>query len=84
MKTQSSHRTPLLLAVTLLLAGPTLARPQDSGSFTPLFNGHDLSGWVPVNTALETWQVRDGMIVCSAGRSKGDAAQFGTVDTEMS
>lgn len=70
MKTQSSHQTPLLLAVTLLLAGPTLARPQDSDSFTALFNGHDLSGWVPVNTAPETWQVRDGMIVCS-GKPRG-------------
>src|SRR5262249_14174526 len=28
-----------------------------------LFNGKDLSGWVNVNGAPDTWQVRDGMIV---------------------
>ena len=33
--------------------------------FRPLFNGKDLSGWVPVNTAPSTWSVRDGMIICS-------------------
>jgi hypothetical protein len=31
----------------------------------PLFNGKDLSGWVNVNCAPDTWQVRDGLIVCS-------------------
>src|SRR5438132_3345225 len=31
----------------------------------PLFNGKDLSGWVNVNGAPDTWEVRDGMIVCS-------------------
>jgi hypothetical protein len=30
-----------------------------------LFNGKDLAGWVNVNGAPDTWQVRDGMIVCS-------------------
>jgi hypothetical protein len=38
---------------------------QDSEDFLPLFNGQDLSGWVNVNCAPETWTVRDGMIVCS-------------------
>ncbi|MDZ7374000.1 MAG: DUF1080 domain-containing protein [candidate division KSB1 bacterium] len=33
--------------------------------FRPLFNGRDLSGWVNVNGAPETWTVREGMIVCS-------------------
>jgi hypothetical protein len=32
---------------------------------TPLFNGRDLSGWVNVNCAPDTWTVRDGMIHCS-------------------
>ncbi|MGZ3432868.1 MAG: hypothetical protein ACXVA7_13850, partial [Isosphaeraceae bacterium] len=27
------------------------------------FNGKDLSGWVPVNVAPETFSVRDGLIV---------------------
>lgn len=31
--------------------------------FVPLFNGKDLSGWVPCNIAPETFVARDGMIV---------------------
>ena len=34
-------------------------------SFTPLFNGENLDGWVIVNGAKSTWTVRDDMIVCS-------------------
>ncbi|SVC69591.1 uncharacterized protein METZ01_LOCUS322445, partial [marine metagenome] len=30
-----------------------------------MFNGKDLGGWVPVNTAPSTWSVRDRMIICS-------------------
>lgn len=33
-----------------------------TGRPRPLFNGRDLSGWVNVNGAADTWQVRDGMI----------------------
>ena len=32
---------------------------------TPLFNGKDLSGWVLVNTPLQTWSVRDGVLLCT-------------------
>lgn len=28
------------------------------------FNGKDLTGWVNVNTAPDTWTVRDGMLIC--------------------
>ena len=31
--------------------------------FAPLFNGKDLSGWVPCNIAPESFFVRDGMLV---------------------
>ncbi len=31
--------------------------------FNSLFNGKDLTGWVPVNVAPDTFSVRDGMIV---------------------
>ncbi len=34
-------------------------------AFRELFNGSDLSGWVDVNTSLDTWTVRDGLLVCS-------------------
>ena len=36
----------------------------------PLFNGKDLSGWVPVNVAPNTFTVRDGMII-STGKPTG-------------
>ena len=35
------------------------------GQFVSLFNGKNLDGWVNVNCALETWTVRDDMIVCT-------------------
>jgi len=34
-------------------------------TFTPLFNGRDLTGWVDVNTSPDTWSVKDGLLVCS-------------------
>ena len=34
-------------------------------SFVPLFNQRDLTGWVNVNCASNTFSVRDGMIVCT-------------------
>jgi hypothetical protein len=42
--------------------------PDDG--FRPMFNGKDLSGWVPVNVAPETFSVRDGMVV-STGHPTG-------------
>jgi hypothetical protein len=33
--------------------------------FTALFNGKDLTGWVPVNVAPDTYTVKDGMVVIS-------------------
>ncbi len=38
---------------------------DDSAEFRPLFNGKDLSGWKPINTAPSTWSVKDNMLVCS-------------------
>ncbi len=37
-------------------------KPEDRG-FYPLFNGKDLSGWVPCNIAPETFAARDGMLI---------------------
>ena len=51
------------LSVTAVLFVTAAARAQEDG-FTPLFNGKDLSGWVPVNVAPKTFTVRDNMIVC--------------------
>ena len=33
--------------------------------FRELFNGTDLRGWINVNTAEDTWTVREGTLVCS-------------------
>lgn len=65
--------TRALAAVALLALAPlaTAAQPARTEhltadpAFSPLFNGTDLTGWIPVNTGPGTWQVRDGMIVCS-------------------
>ncbi len=35
-----------------------------------LFNGKNLEGWVNVNTADDTWKMRDGILICS-GRPIG-------------
>ena len=60
------HYTRAIWCISLLLVsggGPlqAAAPPQ----FRDLFNGQDLSGWVNVNTAEDTWTVRDGLLVCS-------------------
>jgi hypothetical protein len=58
-----------LLAVVAMpvAAGPGSLRADD---FRPLFNGKDLSGWVPVNVAPETFTARDALIV-STGKPTG-------------
>ena len=54
-------KLPTLL-LTICLAARTLIAAEDEG-FVPMFNGHDLTGWLPCNVAPETFTVRDGMIV---------------------
>ena len=57
-----------LAAVVLLLAAAVAvlgaAQPRADG-FVDLFNGKDLTGWINVNTAEDTWKVRDGLLICS-------------------
>ena len=50
-------------------ADRTSAQSQVS-QFQDLFNGRDLTGWVNINTAVDTWKYRDGMLICS-GRPIG-------------
>ncbi len=45
------------------LGGP--ARADQADGLKPLFNGKDLTGWVNVNCAPETWTVADNMIHCT-------------------
>jgi hypothetical protein len=51
-----------LLATSLALHA---ADNEPPAGFKALFNGKDLSGWVPVNVAPDTFTARDGMIIIS-------------------
>lgn len=42
-----------------------LAVQQEVPAYRELFNGKDLSGWVNVNCAPDTWSVKEGLLVCS-------------------
>jgi hypothetical protein len=57
-----------ILLVLLIVAGSTTQGAEET--FEPLFNGRDLSGWVPVNLPTDTFTVRDGIIV-STGKPTG-------------
>ncbi|MAG94988.1 MAG: hypothetical protein CMJ48_14775 [Planctomycetaceae bacterium] len=57
--------------LALLIAAQAPAADKPDAGFRLLFNGKDLSGWVPVNTAPSTWSVKDGMLVCS-GKPTGE------------
>ena len=54
----------LLLMAWILLAVRGI-RAADVPAFRDLYNGKALTGWVNVNTAADTWQVENGMLVCS-------------------
>jgi hypothetical protein len=55
----------LTFAVICFSLVPTAVADQDDEGFVPLFNGKDLSGWVPVNVREDTFTVRDGLIHCT-------------------
>ena len=52
------------LVLSVLCSAPAAAQPSSASfEFQPLFNGTDLTGWRNINTAPDTWSVRDGMII---------------------
>lgn len=53
-----------LLSAAALAVAANLAAAAELPTFRELFNGKDLTGWVNVNTAPDTWSVRDGLLVC--------------------
>src|SRR5579883_1321132 len=67
MNRRSLLRAGLGMAGVLALGDRVRAEEE---SFRPLFNGKDLSGWVPVNVAPETFSARDGLII-STGKPTG-------------
>ncbi|HEU0121303.1 MAG TPA: DUF1080 domain-containing protein [Bryobacteraceae bacterium] len=54
-----------LAVLALVGAVALLVRGGPVPEFRDLFNGKDLTGWVNVNTAPDTWKVKDGLLVCS-------------------
>lgn len=57
----------MIHAILLLVASALAAkgmRASEAG-FVPLFNDRDLSGWINVNGAPETWNNRGGLITCT-------------------
>lgn len=59
------HAVRVMCGATVLLCGLCQARAAEVPQFRDLFNGKDLTGWVNVNTAEDTWTVKDGLLVCS-------------------
>jgi hypothetical protein len=55
----------LMFVIVVLLCTDYRVQAADIPKFRELFNGKDLSGWVNVNTAKDTWSVRDGLLVCT-------------------
>ena len=58
----------LLLALGVLPAAAST--PAQDDGFVPMFNGKDLTGWVNVNCAPETFFVKDNMII-TTGKPTG-------------
>ena len=54
----------LLILLAASVASVASVAAEEAG-FVPLFNGRDLTGWVNVNCAPETWSVADGTIHCT-------------------
>jgi hypothetical protein len=63
-------RIPLIVAAFVGAALADLVSAAEPGRFRELFNGKDLTGWVNVNTAPDTWSVKDGLLICK-GRPIG-------------
>ncbi|MPZ18515.1 MAG: DUF1080 domain-containing protein [Luteitalea sp.] len=54
----------LLVALTGVSV-PFVAQTPDPVGDVPMFSGRDLSGWVNINCAPDTWSVEDGIVHCT-------------------
>lgn len=52
------------LFCSLIAVAGLSARAEDA-AFTPMFNGRDLQGWIPLHAATETWSFADGVVRCT-------------------
>lgn len=57
-------QTKVVVCITAAFLCCSPAWSEDLLQVRSLFNGKDLSGWVNVNTAPDTWSVQEGEIVC--------------------
>src|SRR2546430_17045616 len=67
------RRSHLLAGLLVALASAALLPADDKKAddgFVPMFNGKDLTGWVNVNCAPDTFFVKDGEIV-TTGKPTG-------------
>ena len=55
----------LIIIAIVLSCGQSIVQAAKPLEFRELFNGKDLSGWVNVNTAKDTWSVKDRLLVCT-------------------
>jgi hypothetical protein len=62
MRVPSRLAAVLLACLVLVAAAAAPAAHAEELDFKPMFNGKDLSGWVPVNVAPNTFTVKDGVI----------------------
>jgi len=60
------NQTKTLMCIAIvILCQDCFAQSDAPFAFRNLFNGRDLSGWVNVNTADDTWSVRGSKIICT-------------------
>lgn len=59
-----------VLVIGVLVASAAALPAENEAGFRPLYNGRDLTGWVRVNTAPETFVARDDEII-TTGRPMG-------------
>jgi hypothetical protein len=55
----------LTITLSCFCAVHAFCADQEEDGFVPLFNGKDLSRWVPINVREDTFTVRDGLIHCT-------------------
>ncbi|MBA2670075.1 MAG: DUF1080 domain-containing protein, partial [Gemmatimonadetes bacterium] len=62
-----NQHMPFRYAVALVILGLGISSGSGAqeGPFRSLFNGHDLTGWVNVNCAPDTWQTSGSVIHCT-------------------
>ena len=60
----------IALSASLMWLASVAVSAQPPARFQDLFNGKDLTGWVNINTAPDTWTMRDGLLV-STGKPIG-------------